>query len=421
VKIIELRSQNVKRLKAVEIRPNGQGLVIVGGMNGQGKSSVLDSIWYALGGKGALPPKPVREGEEEATIILDLGEYVVTRTITTDGKSTLKVTGKDGGRLGNPQSILDSLVGRLSFDPLEFLHMNPKAQADTLKVLLGLDFTELDRQKAAKSEERLLVGREVKQLQGHLHGLPQHPDAPSDEVSVAALSKELSEARQENGLRLAAMSEAQKAANSFAEWTQHVASLTKELEDAKEQVTKWEKIAKERKQAAIALPTRDEQAIIDKMGDAEGINRKVRENRERVRIAQHFEQKQAAYDKLTTQLEALDAQKTEALQEAEFPVKGLSFDESSVLVNGIPFQQASGAEQLRVSVAMGLALNPKLKVLLVRDGSLLDAKSLEMLATMAAEGGAQVWLERVGEGDEKAVIIEDGHVVERRTRELEPA
>jgi hypothetical protein len=91
-------------------------------------------------------------------------------------------------------------------------------------------------------------------------------------------------------------------------------------------------------------------------------------------------------------------------------VDGLSFDDSGVLLNGLPFSQASQAEQLRVSVAMGFAQNPELKVLLVRDGSLLDGNSLNLLDQMARDHDGQVWIERVGEGDQCAVIIEDGVV-----------
>jgi hypothetical protein len=76
----------------------------------------------------------------------------------------------------------------------------------------------------------------------------------------------------------------------------------------------------------------------------------------------------------------------------------------------VPFAQGSSAEQLRVSVAMGLAMNPRLGVLLIRDASLLDDDSMAIVAEMAATANAQVWLERVGDGAECSVVIEDGSV-----------
>jgi len=47
---------------------------------------------------------------------------------------------------------------------------------------------------------------------------------------------------------------------------------------------------------------------------------------------------------------------------------------------------------------------------LIRDGSLLDEDNLGMIAKFAAEKDAQVWIERVSEGAECQVIMEDGLV-----------
>ena len=50
MKIIKLETENVKRIKTACIEPDGS-MVVIGGRNGQGKSSALDSIAYAIGGK----------------------------------------------------------------------------------------------------------------------------------------------------------------------------------------------------------------------------------------------------------------------------------------------------------------------------------------------------------------------------------
>lgn len=47
MKIIKLTSENVKCLKAISIEPDGN-LVIIGGKNGAGKTSALDSIAFAV-------------------------------------------------------------------------------------------------------------------------------------------------------------------------------------------------------------------------------------------------------------------------------------------------------------------------------------------------------------------------------------
>ena len=117
------------------------------------------------------------------------------------------------------------------------------------------------------------------------------------------------------------------------------------------------------------------------------------------------------YKALTEGLEALDKTKAKALEAATFPVVGLGFDDTGVTYQGVPFSQASSAEQIRVSVAMAMAMNPKLRVLRIKDGSLLDAETLEALRAQVAENDFQLWLEVVTTSTEGgAVIIEDGEV-----------
>ena len=81
-----------------------------------------------------------------------------------------------------------------------------------------------------------------------------------------------------------------------------------------------------------------------------------------------------------------------------------------MLLNGHPLNQASGAEQLRAGVAIAMALNPKLRVIRVRDGNSLDSGGMRLLAEMAEEHGYQVWIERVDESGTVGFVIEDGEV-----------
>jgi len=111
--IVSITSENFKRIKAVHIKPTGD-VVVVGGRNAQGKSSVLDSIAAALGGKELMPDEALRQGADGGQITVDLGDIIVTRTFGPAGKTALKVTNKEGASFASPQSMLDKLVGRLS-------------------------------------------------------------------------------------------------------------------------------------------------------------------------------------------------------------------------------------------------------------------------------------------------------------------
>ncbi|HUX70855.1 MAG TPA: AAA family ATPase, partial [Cellulomonadaceae bacterium] len=170
MKIIELTAENVKRLRAVDITPAAH-VQVIAGRNAQGKSSVMDAIWLALGGGTAskATTRPIRDGQTTASVRLDLGDLIVTRTWVGD-KTTLTVTSAEGARYGSPQKMLDDLVGRLSFDPLAFTHLAPREQRDTLLTLVDLPFdpAHLDRRRAGLYDERTEIGRQGKQLEGQL-------------------------------------------------------------------------------------------------------------------------------------------------------------------------------------------------------------------------------------------------------------
>jgi hypothetical protein len=118
---------------------------------------------------------------------------------------------------------------------------------------------------------------------------------------------------------------------------------------------------------------------------------------------------------LTDAMVAREKARQAALAEAKMPIEGLGFavDERgrpTVTFGGVPFEQASTAEQLRASTAIAMAANPSLRVLRVKDGSLLDDDSMKLLAEMAAREDFQLWIERVGTEGGVGIVMENGEV-----------
>lgn len=426
LRIVKLEAANVKRLVAVEIAPDGN-LIVIGGKNGAGKSSVLDSIAYALGGRDLLCERPLRDGADRGHVEVDLGDLVVRRTFTPSGGGTLTVSNKEGAVYKSPQAMLDKLVGRLSFDPLDFARMEPRRQLDTLRALVGLDFSEIDAKRKALYDTRTAVNAGVRSCEARLATMPEHPDAPAEEVSAAALFERLEAAQ-------ATQRDAEAAEERFDDLGRDLAATELRISEIDAEIKRLQGeratheadaetirsgLVEARESARQALDAViDPTPIREQIESADATNAKVRVNRERAAQAAELDSAKAESARLTAEIEALDAEKAATLAATKFPVDGLSFDESGVLLAGVPFSQGSSAEQLRASVAMGLAMNPRLRVLLIRDGSLLDEDSLALVASMAQEADAQVWMERVSEGDECSVVIEDGAV---RAAEAEAA
>lgn len=400
MRIVQLTAENVKRLKAVEITPKG-AVQIIAGRNAQGKTSVLDAIWMALEWKaaGKVTPRPIRDGEDEGKVVLDLGTLTVTRTWTAKG-TILLVTNAEGVPQQRPQELLDSLVGMLSFDPLEFSQMGDKEQVGTLLSLVKLPFDPitLEAERQALYDKRRLVGQDHTRAKGSLESMPKpDPDLPAAEAPMKELLAEFQSASDE-------LRDNQAARSSLATAQGVVDRVERELADAADRLDIFQK------QVDKLNPDPDIESVKSRLTAAETTNAAIR-------AAQSYRIKKVEtngykgqYDQLEADILALDARKRAALDAAEFPIGGLSFDNEGVTFNGVPFSQASSAERLKVSLALAMAMNPTLRVIRITDGSLLDSENMAMVAALAGQHDFQVWVERVDESDKSGVVIEDGKV-----------
>lgn len=396
LRIVRLTAENVKRLKAVEISPDGTVQVITG-RNAQGKTSVLDAIWLALGGGSASrgTTRPIRDGEEQARVELDLGDLVVTRTWKGD-KTALTVTSVEGAKFSSPQSILDALVGKLSFDPLEFTRLSAKEQTNALLELVDLD---VDLDKLAQKRQELYEQRTETGRQGKAIGTVEvDPDLPDEETSASDLITQIQDGDYRNGQRDSLREE-------YANLGHKIEQLQQELEEARKRST----VINDWLKTPEAEPVNTE-TLRAQLATVEETNAAIRANNAAQERKAEQDRLRADYENLTEQIDKLDEKRNDALFSAKFPVEGLGFDDDGVTYQGVPFSQASSAEQIRVSLAMAMALNPRLRVIRILDGSLLDDENLKLITEMAASNDYQVWIERVSDPSETAVVIEDGAV-----------
>ncbi len=424
--VIGLEAENYKCLKAVRIiPPAATGLVTITGKNAQGKTTILDSIQEVFAGKGGVCEEPIRKGQDEFRIRLDLGELVaeVTQSRLTE-KRTLKIKGKGGTVKESPQSLWDRLCKLITFDPLLFTRMRPDEQVALLAKLVGLDFKESNAKRATLYTERELKGRELRAAKAKLPEFPYHADTPEQPVSVEesqAKLKVIQGQRAENAKVRAAVSSHKfalgDAMRRAEELRAAIEGLNKQLKQAQDLLEKANSMMQAetlKLQSAEAEASKlvedDESQVLADLRNIEAINSKVRANQLHAKANEDIQKHQHDYDALTVAIEAIDQEKKDQLEWAEFPLEGLSFDDSQVLLHGVRFTQCSQAQQLTAAVAIGLALNPTVRVILIRDGSLLDDEHMKLVGEMAAKSNAQIWIEVVNSTDPAAIVIEDGEV-----------
>lgn len=420
MKIVRLMAENVKKIKVVEITPTGN-LIPIKGNNGAGKSSILDSIWWAIHGRSNIQSKPIREGEERAEIQLDLGTLHVTRKFIKqdDGTFTtsIKVTQPDNSSFSSPQKMLDAMTDSLSFDPLEFSRMPPRDQISQLESLVpDFDFEENRKTRDNVFQERTLVNREIDRLrakQADLETELQGQTKP-EALDTSDLANKLAEAEKHNAdldakkYRLhgkkTSLSELEKMETELIE---RISELTTELDSVRGQQTEL----KAEIEGIGVLGDRVDTLEISVALKKQAENRGIIERFETLKTTSaDLEEATLAAKAHTDAIENLDDRKSTAIRRAKLPVEGISLGESGIELNGQPFDQASDAERLRASVAIAIARAPKLRVIRIRDGSLLDDEGMKILGEVANNQDFQIWIERVGNTDDGGVLIEDGQL-----------
>ena len=186
VKINKLEIENVKRVKAVKIEPTANGLTIVGGNNNQGKTSVLDSIAWALGGNKYKPSQAHRDGSVTPPylhIVMNNGLIVERKGKNSD----LKVIDPNGGKGG--QQLLNSFVEELAIDLPKFMESSSKEKAQILLQIIGVgnQLFELERTETEIYNQRHAIGQIKDQKEKYAKEMDYFPDAPKELVSIQEL------------------------------------------------------------------------------------------------------------------------------------------------------------------------------------------------------------------------------------------
>jgi len=444
MKIIQLTAENVKRLRAVQITPNGN-LVPITGKNAQGKSSVLDCICYALGGERAIPEQPIRSGTAKAEIKLDLGDLIVTRTFTHKG-SYLKVQSKEGFEWKSPQKMLDQLLGKFSFDPWGFIQLSEAKQKEVLLSMVTIPLSVEKLQQISGItlqsdgndpiatlngvyktiyDRRAEHNRNCKRIEAAIASI-EIPKGMEDTepVSVSGLFEErrqLEEANRENSSKRAALQDLNQRKDELEERKTGLEARKDELirrlqeidlaiEETAATITDTETLIEAAEAELASIKDHDLSEVDARISKADEINRIAGEVKRRKALEAELSEEQQGAEECTDRLEAIAGYKVELMAQTNFPIQGLDFCKGSINYNGIPLRQASAAEQLRVSMAIAMALNPKLKVIRIEHGSLLDLDSWKIIEEMAREQDYQVWIEKVADAPGDGIYIYDGRI-----------
>lgn len=422
VKINSLELENVKRIKAVKLEPTANGLTVVGGKNGQGKTSVLDSIAWALGGNSFKPSNPHRDGsmsDPHLKVTLSNGLIVERK-----GKSgTLKVTDPSGKKAG--QTLLDEFVDKLALNLPKFMNMNNKEKANTLLQIVGVgeELGKLDNMENKLKQERLATGQIANQKEKYAEELEEFDNVPDELIDISEMIDQINEMQAENEKVIKERGELENMQSKSEQLKADIEEETHRLEKLKTQLNELNKAYEERmaKNKKQGLSLYDVTPLQNSLSEAEAVNQKIRSNQEKAKAIEEAKNYKKEYSEYTKKIKKVQQDRISLLNNSDLPLEGLGVENGELTYNGQKWDGMSGSEQLKVSTAIVEELNPKCGFVLIDKLEQMDTDTLKEFGHWLESKGLQAIATRVSTGGECSIIIEDGQAVEPERKEEKTA
>lgn len=402
VKINSLEIENVKRVKAVALEPTENGLTVIGGRNGQGKTSVLDAIAWALGGNKFAPSQPYREGSTiPPHLKIELSNGIV---VERSGKnSSLKVIDPSGNKGG--QALLDKFISQFALNLPKFMNANGKEKADTLLQIIGVGdkLYELETEEEKIYNQRHAIGQIADQKKKFAKEMPDFEGVPNELVSASELIKQQQEILAKNG-------ENQRKRDNLHFLEQKAISIQQQINELLKTQNQIDSDLKIARKSAENLVDESTAELEKNIADIDEINRKVRANLDKEKAEDDAKLYSKQYDELTYKIDEIRKSKYDLLNNAELPLDGLSVENKELTYKGYKWDNMSGSEQLKVATAIIRKLNPECGFVLLDKLEQMDTQTLKEFSTWLEGEGLQAIATRVSNGDECSIIIEDGYV-----------
>ncbi len=417
VKITQFEAENTKRIKAVIITPTKDGLTIIGGKNGQGKTSCIDGIMWGIGGNKFRPSEPHREGSMTPPMIkITLSNGLI---VERKGKnSELKVIDPQGNKAG--QALLDSFINELALNLPKFLESSSKDKAKTLLEIIGVgdQLYELQVAEQRLYNERHLLGQDADRKAKAAEESEFYPDAPDEPISATELIEQQQRILAING-------ENQRKREQVVQINRDLTTVKMRRDDLDRQIrslaNQLSEVESEEKKLLIDLETATKTAEQLKDESTEEVeaslraidetNVKVRANQAKASLGAEAAALKEQYSAFTDQIEEKRRDQMALLNSADLPLPELSVIDGELVYRGQQWDNMAASEQLRVATAIVRRLNPACGFVLLDKLEQLDLDTLNEFGTWAEAEGLQIIGTRVSTGSECSVIIEDGYPV----------
>lgn len=429
--IISAEIKNFKNISARHIDFAGKSMIIAG-KNEAGKSSIIQAIMSPLDSK-YVPPKPIKTGETSAEVELKIEgelngqyvEYTLAAYFSQENqKGRIVLYDESGAKMAGGKAIIESLVGNIGFDIMDFIKKGKtesgkpsqagiREQIEILTQLMPMEgvtkLHNLDVEYKTKYDERTNINKEVdflktklkhdfSQEELDLYEVDRSEELAAKKASLTQISESVEKwnsakrAHEENKEKLESIP------TNIAAYREQIKQLEKQI-DALEAVFKHEQERKVKIDNFFAKYP--EKPSVQSLSEEIEEIANHQENRKKVLELYDIQKKSIAEQEkseaITERLKSIKKEKEEVFASYPLPVKGLTFDEEGISYDGLPLhdEQINTAKLIEIGLKIGMAMNPNLRVMIIKDGSLLDKETLNKIINIADKRGYYLLIEVV--------------------------
>lgn len=406
MKIEKVIIKEFKILENFEQEVHGNHILVMG-ENGVGKSTLIQFMEIALGKQTNIPPNAKGSGE---LFVNKDGKKFTFSVKFKDGKPVLTVTSPDGLK-DTRKGTIAGITGAIEFDIDEFVDLSKSAagrkkQIEIFKSFLSDDVKEFiqrhEQNIKAKYDERTDLNRFIKEKEAAIHSHRLFPVIGIKKFEYKEMKQvfdALAKMRDENRKR--------------EEIIDRFNAREKQIEDTKNKIKELQDLLKVdidlQSKAELWLkenPMHEESAIEAAQNSLEYIEKDNRDFNDAEALQKDMalvtKMKEEAGE-LTAFIDSSREAVANAIRDMEGPIEGLTFDDETLVYNGIPVNpdSLSTSEIMELGMRLKMAENKDFGILFLQRAESIGAERFKKMIEIANKAGWQIIAEQVERGNNK--------------------
>lgn len=419
MKIISIEISNNKAIKCFNLELDGENLEITG-TTGTGKTTAISALWDIFEKGGDM----LTHGKKKGSVKIELSDgkkSIFAKRVNTRSSSTVTLTTDRGETISTKD--FKKMISQLSVNPHKIMDMKPSEQTKTLLKSANLgdfDLDAADKSIADAEENRLNLKRQATMINPG-----ERPDKVQ-RVDVSALIAERDGKQEVNAINQKGRDALQRLISDQVGNNDMVTSAKSELEELKKKLAHSEKRLENANNFHAAnldrinngqkhvdgLIDNDLTEIDSHINNAQSTNDAAAKYEQFLETESKHEDATAAHTEADQLVKKLRADKADALDNAHWPIEGLSVEEGKVIYKDYLLENLGESQQILVCSALAIAdiKSHELKVVRIDGVESMSSVDFKQLQTLFNGEGIQVLSTRVSRGDAEPqeIVIVDG-------------